>query len=68
VASSLREPHFQEQLALYTRRESLELIAAWAPGAVRTVLKTDLVEEGFGKDALGHCVRANGAEKRERMK
>lgn len=52
VAASLREPQFQEQLALYKRREALDLIAAWAPPRVRTVLKTDLFEEGFGQDAL----------------
>jgi SAM-dependent methyltransferase len=52
VAASLREPQFQQQLALYKRRETLDLIAAWAPRAVRTVLKTDLFEEGFGEDAL----------------
>ncbi len=50
--AGLREPQFQEQLALYKRREHLELIAAWAPTWVRAVLKTDLFEEGFGQDAL----------------
>ena len=30
VATALREPQFQEQLALYKRRETLDLIAAWA--------------------------------------
>lgn len=52
VATSLREAQFQEQLALYKRRETLALIAAWAPAPVRTVLKTDLFEEGFGQDAV----------------
>ena len=52
VASSLREPQFQEQLALYKRRETLALIAAWAPPRVHRVLKTDLFEEGFGQDAI----------------
>ena len=52
VAGSLREPQFQEQLALYKRRETLDLIAAWAPARVRAVLKTDLFEEGFGQDAV----------------
>lgn len=52
VATSLREPQFQEQLALYKRREMLDLIALWAPPRVRTVLKTDLFEEGFGQDAV----------------
>ena len=52
VAASMREPQFQEQLALYKRREMLALIAAWAPRRVHTVLKTDLFEEGFGQDAV----------------
>src|SRR5438105_4398157 len=30
----MREPQFQEQVALYKRRENLELIAAWAPPRV----------------------------------
>jgi len=52
LAGSMREPQFQEQIALYKRREGLALIAAWAPQQVRSVLKTDLFEEGFGQDAL----------------
>jgi SAM-dependent methyltransferase len=52
VARGLREPQFQRQLALYKRRETLELIAGWAPPRVRTVLKTDLFEEGFGQDTV----------------
>lgn len=48
----MREPQFQEQIALYKRREGLELVSAWAPEQVRSVLKTDLFEEGFGQDAL----------------
>jgi SAM-dependent methyltransferase len=48
----MHEPQFQEQIALYKRREGLELVAAWAPPGVRRVLKTDLFEEGFGEDAL----------------
>jgi hypothetical protein len=48
----MKEPQFQEQIALYKRQENLELISAWAPPDVRRLLKTDLFEEGFGKDAL----------------
>src|SRR5436305_533693 len=60
VAAGLREPQFQEQLALYKRREHLELIGAWAPAGARAVLKTDLFEEGFGKDALLDALGATG--------
>jgi SAM-dependent methyltransferase len=52
LARSMREPQFHEQIALYKRREGLALVSAWAPGQVRSVLKTDLFEEGFGHDAL----------------
>jgi SAM-dependent methyltransferase len=52
LARGMREPQFQEQIARYKRREGLELVAAWAPPEVRSVLKTDLFEEGFGEDAL----------------
>jgi SAM-dependent methyltransferase len=52
VAAGLREPQFQEQIALYKRRENLDLVAAWAPAKVRVALKTDLFEEAFGTDAL----------------
>lgn len=52
VAAGLREPQFQEQIALHKRRENLDLVAAWAPDRVRVALKTDLFEEAYGKDAL----------------
>ena len=52
LARSMREPQFQKQIALYKRREGLDLVAAWAPAQVRSVLKTDLFEEGFGQDVL----------------
>ena len=52
LARSMREPQFQEHIALYKRREGLALVSAWAPAQVRSVLKTDLFEEGFGEDAL----------------
>ncbi len=52
LARSTLEPQFQEQIALYKRREGLGLVSAWAPAEVRSVLKTDLFEEGFGQDAL----------------
>jgi SAM-dependent methyltransferase len=52
LARSMREPQFHEQIALYKRREGLALVSAWAPKQVRSVLKTDLFEEGFGHDAL----------------
>ena len=52
LGRSMKEPQFQEQIALYKRRENLELISAWAPPDVRRLLKTDLFEEGFGKDSL----------------
>lgn len=52
LARSMKEPQFQEHIALYKRRENLELISAWAPREVRSLLKTDLFEEGFGKDSL----------------
>ena len=52
VAAGLREPQFQEQIALHKRRENLDLVAAWAPDRARVALKTDLFEEAFGKDAL----------------
>lgn len=52
LAGRMTEPQFQEQIALYKRRENLELIEAWAPGDVRRVLKTDLFEEAFGQDTL----------------
>jgi SAM-dependent methyltransferase len=48
----LREPQFQEQLALYKRRENLELVSAWAPPEAKSLLKTDVFEEAFGRDAL----------------
>jgi SAM-dependent methyltransferase len=48
----MREPQFQDHIALYKRRENLELISAWAPRAVGRLLKTDLFEEAFGKDVL----------------
>lgn len=52
LARRMREPQFQDQIALYKRQESLDLIAAWAPANARTLLKTDLFEEGFGQDRL----------------
>jgi SAM-dependent methyltransferase len=52
LARGMREPQFHEQIALYKRREGLALVSAWAPRQVRSVLKTDLFEEGFGQDAL----------------
>ena len=52
LAKRMDEPQFQEHIALYKRQENLELIAAWAPTGVRRLLKTDLFEEGFGKDSL----------------
>ena len=52
VAAGQREPQFQEQIALYKRRENLDLVAAWAPAHARVALKTDLFEEAFGNDAL----------------
>ena len=52
LARTMKEPQFQEHLALYKRQENLELISAWAPRDVRSLLKTDLFEEGFGKDSL----------------
>lgn len=52
----LREPQFQEQIALHKRRENLELVARWAPARVRRVLKTDLFEEAFGRDALADAL------------
>ena len=52
LAGRMREPQFQEQIALFKRRENLELIAAWAPPFVGRVLKTDLFEEAFGRDRL----------------
>jgi SAM-dependent methyltransferase len=52
LARSMREPQFHEQIALYKRREGLALVSSWAPPQVRSVLKTDLFEEGFGHDAL----------------
>jgi len=52
LARTMREPQFQEHLALHKRRENLDLISAWAPNGVLRVLKTDLFEEAFGKDAL----------------
>src|SRR5438093_10863609 len=52
LAKRMEEPQFQEHSALYKRQENLELIAAWAPTGVRRLLKTDLFEEGFGKDSL----------------
>jgi SAM-dependent methyltransferase len=52
LARTMHEPQFQEQIALYKRREGLDLVSKWAPRQVRRVLKTDLFEEGFGQDAL----------------
>ena len=52
LARGMSEPQFQEQIALYKRRENLELVRSWAPPHTRTLLKTDLFEEGFGQDAL----------------
>jgi hypothetical protein len=43
LAKGMREPQFQEHIALYKRRENLELISAWAPSSVRRLLKTDLL-------------------------
>lgn len=52
LAQGMKEPQFQEQIALYKREENLELISAWAPAHAQTLLKTDLFEEGFGQDAI----------------
>jgi len=52
LARRTTEPQFQEQIAYYKRQENLALIAAWAPPQARSLLKTDLFEEGFGKDSL----------------
>ena len=52
LAAGMAEPQFQEWIALYKRRENLELISAWAPPEVRSLLKTDLFEEGFGQDLV----------------
>jgi SAM-dependent methyltransferase len=52
LARRTTEPQFQEQIAFYKRQENLALIAAWAPPQARSLLKTDLFEEGFGKDSL----------------
>lgn len=56
VATGLQEPQFQDEIALHKRRENLELVAAWAPAGARVVLKTDLFEEAFGKDALADAL------------
>jgi SAM-dependent methyltransferase len=52
LAGRMAEPQFQEQIARYKRQENLELISAWAPREVRSLLKTDVFEEGFGQDLL----------------
>lgn len=62
VARRMNGPIFQEQIAMYKRRLYLDLISAWAPPVedpthradreARTLLKTDLFEEAFGKDLL----------------
>jgi len=52
LAGRMAEPQFQEHIALYKRQENLELISAWAPREVRSLLKTDVFEEGFGQDLL----------------
>ena len=52
LAGRMRQPQFQEQIALHKRRENLELIATWAPPHVGRLLKTDLFEEAFGLDSL----------------
>jgi len=52
LAGRMAEPQFQEQIAQYKRQENLDLISAWAPHGVRTLLKTDVFEEGFGQDLL----------------
>lgn len=52
LARRMKAPQFQEHLALYKRQENLELISAWAPKRVRSLLKTDVFEEGFGQDVL----------------
>lgn len=61
LAGRMREPQFQEQLALYKRREHLDLIHAWAPRAAASLLKTDLFEEGFGQDLLLDSLAATAA-------
>jgi SAM-dependent methyltransferase len=52
LAGRLGEPQFQKQIALYKRRENLELVAAWAPRGGRRLLKTDVFEEAYGDDLL----------------
>jgi SAM-dependent methyltransferase len=52
LARGMAEPQFQDIIARYKREENLELVSAWAPPRVKRLLKTDLFEEGFGKDAI----------------
>jgi SAM-dependent methyltransferase len=52
LARGMEGPQFQDIIALCKREENLSLVSAWAPARVRRLLKTDLFEEGFGKDAL----------------
>ncbi len=53
VARGMNGPIFQEQIALYKRKEYIDLISAWIPSDNRgSMLKTDLFEEAFGRDSL----------------
>jgi len=53
VANRMNRPIFQSQIALYKKREYLDLISTWSPSPQgKSMLKTDLFEEAFGKDSL----------------
>jgi len=53
IARKMNGPIFQDQIALYKRKEYLDLISIWAPsGNGKSTLKTDLFEEAFGRDSL----------------
>ncbi len=51
IARKMEKPLFQEQIALYKRKEHIKLISSWiSSNKVKSILKTDLFEEATGKD------------------
>ncbi len=51
-ARKIQGPLFYDEIALYKRQEQLDLISEWTGAGARSVLKTDLFEEAFGKDGM----------------
>lgn len=60
---ALRRPYLDSRMAAVKRREHLELIARWANDvAGRSLLKTDLWEEGVAGDELLFTLARRGAQ------